>query len=65
MTSYFAFLQHKKNNRAFYGFGQAKFAYGGSVSSSTQFTLLPQLPLIENLNLKVVKIDFKLITSIY
>jgi len=45
MTSYFAFLQHKKNNRAFYGFGQAKFAYGGSVSGSSQFTLLPKLPL--------------------
>ncbi len=26
-------------------FGPAKFAYGGSVLGSSQFTLLPQLPL--------------------
>ncbi len=30
--------------RAFPSFGQAKFAYGGSILSSSQFTLLPQLP---------------------
>jgi len=29
----------------FHGLGQAKFAKGGSVLGSSQFTLLPQLPL--------------------
>jgi len=28
---------------AFHGFGQAKFAYGGSILGSSRFTLLPQL----------------------
>jgi hypothetical protein len=31
--------------RVFTGFGQGKFAYGGTVLGSIQFTLLPQLPL--------------------
>jgi len=31
--------------RVFHGFGQAKFAYGGSILGSSQFTLLLQLPL--------------------
>jgi len=31
--------------RAFHGFGQAKFADGGSILGSSQFTQLPQLPL--------------------
>jgi len=31
--------------RAFHRFGQAKFAYGGSILGSSQFALLPQLPL--------------------
>jgi len=31
--------------RAFHGFGQTKFADGGSILSSSQFTLLPQLSL--------------------
>jgi len=39
--------------RAFHRFGQAKFAYGGSILSSKQFTLLPQLPLKTMLDLKV------------
>jgi len=42
---------------AFHGFEQAKFAYGGSVLGSSQFTLLPQQPLKTMLNLKMVKID--------
>jgi len=29
----------------FHGFGKAKFAYGGSILGSSQFILLPQLPL--------------------
>jgi len=43
--------------RAFYGFGQAKFSYVGSILGSSQITLLPQLPLKAMLDLKVVKID--------
>jgi len=43
----------------FYGFGQAKFADGGSVLGSSQFTLLPQLPSKMMLSLKVVKIVSK------
>ncbi len=31
--------------RVFHGFGQAKFAYGGSILGSSQFTLLLQLSL--------------------
>jgi len=46
--------------RAFHGFGQAKFAYGGSILGLSQFTLLPQLPLKIMLQLKVVKIDSKI-----
>jgi len=45
-----------------HGFGQTKFAYGGLIIGSSQFTLLgllPQLPLIMMLSLKVVKIDSK------
>jgi len=41
--------------REFHRFGQAKFADGGSILGSIQFTLLPQLPLKMMLNLKVVK----------
>jgi len=43
--------------RAFRGFEQAKFAYGGSILGMSQFKLLPQLPLKIMLDLKVVKID--------
>jgi len=34
--------------KGFHRFGQAKFAYGGSVLGSGQFTLLPQQPLKKN-----------------
>jgi len=30
--------------RAIHRFGQTKFAYGGSILGSSQFTLLPLLP---------------------
>jgi len=33
----------KLSYRVFHGFGQAKFAYGGSILGSSQFTLLLQL----------------------
>jgi len=48
----------------FHGFGQAIFGiYGGSILGSSQFTLLTLLPLKMTLNLKVVKIDSKIMTS--
>ncbi len=48
--------------RELHGFGQPKFAYGGLVLGSSQITLLLQLPLKTMLDLKVVKIDTKIIT---
>jgi len=38
--------------RVFHGFGQAKFANGGSILGLSQFTLQPQLPLKTMLSLK-------------
>ncbi len=43
--------------KAFHVFGKAKFAYGGSILGSSQFTLLLQLPLKTILSLKMDKID--------
>jgi len=43
--------------RVFHGFGQAKFAYGGSILGSSQFTLLPQLTKKTILASKVFKND--------
>jgi len=48
----------------FHGFGQAKFADGGSILDWRQFTLLPQLPLEKTLDSKVVKTDSKIIISL-
>jgi hypothetical protein len=45
----------------FQGFSYAKFAYGGSILSSSQFLILPQLPQNMKLTSKVVKIDPKII----
>ncbi len=45
----------------FQGFSKAKFAYGGSILSSSQFLILPQLPQKMRLTSKVVKIDPKII----
>ncbi len=39
--------------------------YGGSILGSSQFTLLPQLPLKMTLNLKVVKIDSEIFTLLH
>ncbi len=47
--------------RTFHGFGQAKFAYGGSNLGSSRFTILAQLLLKMMLVLKVVKIDSKIL----
>ena len=60
------FLQWNENifwmlYRAFHRFGQAKIAYGGLVLSSSQFLILPRLPLKMMLPSKVVKIDSKII----
>jgi len=49
----------------FHGFGQAKFADGGLILGSSQFTLLPLLPLKTSLDIKVVKIDSKIIISLF
>jgi len=51
--------------RAFCGFGQAKFPNGDSALGLSQFTLLPQLHLKMTLNLKVVKIDTKIIILLF
>jgi hypothetical protein len=45
--------------RAFHRFGLAKFADGGLMLGSSQFTLLHQLPLKMILHLKKGKIDSK------
>ncbi len=45
----------------FHRFRQAKFDYGGSILSSSQFLLLHQLPQKVKLTLKVVKVDSKII----
>jgi hypothetical protein len=45
----------------FHRFRQAKFDYGGSILSSSQFLILPQLPKKVELTFKVVKVDSKII----
>ncbi len=48
----------------FQGFNKAKFANGGSILSSSQFSILPQLAQKMKLASKVVKIDSKIIISL-
>ncbi len=48
----------------FQGFSKAKSANGGSILSSSQFLILPQLPQKIKLASKVVKVDSKIIISI-
>ncbi len=50
--------------RVLNGFGQAKFAAGGSILGSSQLSLLSELPLKMALDLKVVKIESKIIISL-
>jgi len=50
--------------RAFLKFGQAKFPDGGSILGSSQFSILHQLPSKILLDLKLVLIDSKIITSL-
>ncbi len=45
----------------FQGFSKAKFANGGSILSSSQFSILPQQAQKMKLASKVVKIDSKII----
>jgi hypothetical protein len=47
----------------FQGFRKAKSANGGSILSSGQFLILPQLPQKIKLASKVVKVDSKIIIS--
>ncbi len=48
----------------FHRFRQAKFAYGGSISSSIQFSLLPQRPQNLMLDVKISINNFKIIISL-
>ncbi len=54
----------KNNYSVFHRFRQDKFAYSGSILSSSQFLLLPQLPQKMELASKVVKVDSKIIISL-
>jgi len=56
-----AFNVDEIDTRAFHRFWQAKFPNGGLVLGSSQFSILPQLPLKIVLDLKVVKINSKII----
>jgi hypothetical protein len=47
----------------FQGFSKAKTANGGSILSSSQFLVLPQLPQKIKLASKVVKVDSKIIIA--
>jgi len=63
---YFCKLQNKDDTgRVFHGFGKAKLLDGVSILGSSQFTLLLQLSLKTILNLKVVKINSKVISSLH
>jgi hypothetical protein len=48
----------------FQGFSKAKSANGGSILSSSQFLILPQLPQKIKLSSKEVKVDSKIIISL-
>jgi hypothetical protein len=48
----------------FQGFSKAKSANGGSILSSSQFLILPQLPQKIKLASKVVKVDSKIVISL-
>ncbi len=60
-----------QNIRAFFsysvfqGFSKAKSANGGSILSSSQFLILPQLPQKIKLASKVVKVESKIIISLH
>jgi len=60
----YSFLNFCNQNTQIHRLGQAKFAYGGLVLGSSQFTILPQLPLKTMLSLKMVKIYLKIIITL-
>jgi len=53
------------NYRAFHGFGQAKFAYDCSILDSSQIYTTAPAASKTLLNLKVVKIDSKIIILLH
>jgi hypothetical protein len=55
---------HEFTYSVFQGFRQAKSANGGSILSSSQFLILPQLPQRMDLTSKVIKVDSKIIVSL-
>jgi len=59
---------HKHNvskyNKAYHGFGHAKFPDSGSVLGLSLFSILPHLPLKMMVGLKVVKINSKISNSL-
>ncbi len=57
-------LLHTLRYSVFQGFSKAKSANGGSILSSSQFLILPQLPQKIKLASKVVKVDSKIIISL-
>ncbi len=57
-------LKNSKRYSVFKGFSKAKSANGGSILSSSQFLVLPQLPQKIKLASKVVKVDTKIIISL-
>ncbi len=58
-------LEEKNIYSVFQGFSKAKYAHGGSILSLSQFLILPQLPQKMKLASKVVKIDPKIIVSLF
>ncbi len=64
MLVFFSFKIMSFLYSVFQGFSKAKFANGGSILSSSQFLILPQLPQKVKLALKVVKVDSKIIISL-
>jgi len=48
-------MYHQQTNKAFHGFGQAKYPDGGLVLGSSQFSILPQLPPKILINSKLVQ----------
>jgi hypothetical protein len=56
--------ERKREYSVFQGFRKAKSANGGSILSSSQFLILPQMPQEIKLASKVVIVDSKIIVSI-
>ncbi len=63
-VTYILILKVLELYSVFHRFMQAKFANGGSILSSSQFSILPQLTQKIKLASKVVKVDPKIIVSL-